>query len=70
MSMSLWLPSQVAGRLGWFHFSVPSFVYGLGTLMWLLFSFYQRLIGVPILPRLTNSVFLHTPSIDAAWPTH
>ena len=43
----LWLPCCLLNRWGYFSFHFPSFVYGSGTLLWMLLSFYQRLLGLP-----------------------
>ena len=42
----LWLPCCLANRAGWFSFTFPSWVYGSGTLLWALLSFYQRVLGL------------------------
>ena len=43
----LWLPCCLLNRWGYFSFHFPSWVYGSGTLLWALLSFYQRLLGLP-----------------------
>ena len=47
----LWLPCCLLNRWGYFSFHFPSFVYGSGTLLWMLLSFYQRLLGLPAAAR-------------------
>ena len=64
----LWLPCCLLNRWDYFSFHFPSWVYGSGTLLWALLSFYQRLLGLPWTARASaDSVIILGMSVKPPW---
>ena len=66
----LWLPCCLLNRWDYFSFHFPSWVYGSGTLLWALLSFYQRLLGLPWTARASaDSVIILGMASRTSWPS-
>ena len=68
IAMLPWIPLALATRLGYIKITTPTIFYGVGSMMWVIFSFYQRLVGVPNKPRaMSNAIAIAAFSLHAPY---